>query len=342
MEHFPHAEPELGRFRTDALRGVNDPNLAASLPAGLKNNAQATWDFGKLFPQQPQNLPGVFNTLSGEVATDAKLVSFEMTNQFLNFMLDTSLNGRRGDERAAPPDAALGYAAATRPPAPVGFEHVEYGARHSAAASMRTATRRWARPASARIYGAGGGVDYRWSPDTVTGFAFAGGSTNWSVAQGLGTGRSDVFEGGVYGSTHFGPAYLAGALSAANHWMTTNRIAFGSDNLQASFNAQSYGARVEAGWRCTTQWAAVTPYVAGVAQRFSTPSYSETDQVGGGFALRYNSGSATEIRGEIGARLDSRLAINDDVSLILHGRGAWAYQSVTDPGLAATFEAALA
>ena len=237
----------------------------------------------------------------------------------------------------------LGYAAATRPPAPVGFEQrwSTWGSAFGGGVNANGDPAVGSSSVSARIYGAGGGVDYRWSPDTVTGFAFAGGSTNWSVAQGLGTGRSDVFEGGVYGSTHFGPAYLAGALSAANHWMTTDRLAFAGDKLQAAFNAQSYGARVEAGWRYTTQWAAVTPYVAGVAQRFSTPSYSETDQVGGGFALRYNSGSATEIRGEIGARLDSRVAINDDVSLILHGRGAWAYQSVTDPGLVATFEAAL-
>jgi fibronectin-binding autotransporter adhesin len=331
-------------FALDALRGVNDLNPAASLPAGLKNNAQATWDFGQLFPQQPQNLPGIFNTLSGEVAADAKLVGFEMTNQFLNFMLDTSLNGRRGEERATAPDAALGYAATTRPLPPVSFEQrwSTWGSAFGGGVNANGDPAVGSSSVSARIYGMGGGVDYRWSPDTVTGFAFAGGSTNWNVAQGLGTGRSDVFEGGVYGSTHFGPAYLAGALSAANHWMTTNRVAFGGDSLQAAFNAQSYGARVEAGWRYTTQWAAVTPYVAGVAQRFSTPSYSETDQVGGGFALRYNSGSATEIRGEIGARLDSRVAINDDVSLILHGRGAWAYQSVTDPGLVATFEAALA
>ena len=330
-------------FALDALRGVNDLNLAASLPAGLKNNAQATWDFGKLFPQQPQNLPGVFNTLSGEVATDAKLVSFEMTNQFLNFMLDTSLNGAAAKSGWRPTPRSVMQPRPGRPRRLALNSAGARGARHSAAASMRTATRQWARPASARASTAPVAA---WiiagSPDTVTGFAFAGGATNWSVAQGLGTGRSDVFEGGVYGSTHFGPAYLAGALSAANHWMTTDRLAFAGDKLQAAFNAQSYGARVEAGWRYTTQWAAVTPYVAGVAQRFLTPTYSETDLVGGGFALRYNSGSATEIRGEIGARLNSRVAINDDVALILHGRGAWAYQSVTDPGLVATFEAALA
>src|SRR5262249_27019593 len=38
----------------NALRGA----------AGLRNNPQATWDFGNLFPQQPQALPGIFNTLS--------------------------------------------------------------------------------------------------------------------------------------------------------------------------------------------------------------------------------------------------------------------------------------
>jgi uncharacterized protein with beta-barrel porin domain len=344
-------------FALDALRGVNDLNPAASLPAGLKNNAQATWDFGQLFPQQPQNLPGIFNTLSGEVAADAKLVSFEMTNQFLNMMLDSSLNGRRGGgatplafaadpEPAAAPDAALGYAAATatKAPAPLTFDQrwslwsSAFGRGLNASGDPAVGSS----SVSARIYGGGGGMDYRWSPDTVTGVAVAGGSTSWNVSQGLGSGRSDVFEGGVYGSTHVGPAYLAGALSVANHWMTTDRMAFAGDHLQAAFNAQSYGARVEAGWRYAMPWITATPYVAGVAQRFSMPGYSETDLVGGGFGLQYDSNSATEIRGEVGARLDSSLAINDDVSLILRGRAAWAYQTVTDPGLVATFEAALA
>jgi Autotransporter beta-domain len=58
--------------------------------------------------------------------------------------------------------------------------------------------------------------------------------------------------------------------------------------------------------------------------------------------LHYASSSATEIRGEVGARLDSRLAVNSDTTLILRGRGAYAYQTVNNPALLATFEAALA
>jgi uncharacterized protein with beta-barrel porin domain len=350
-------------YALDALRGVNDLNPAASLPAGLKNNAYATWDFGQLFPQQPANLPGIFNTLSGEVAADAKLVSFQMTNEFLNMMLDSSLNGRHGGtgalafasdeptgssgvaEQAGLSDAALGYAQAAKSPAPAANFDQRWSTWASAFGHGLNASGDAAVGSSsltAHMYGAGGGFDYRWSEDTVLGVAVAGGSTNWSVAQSLGTGRSDVFEGGVYGSTHFGSVYLAGAASAANHWMATDRMAFASDHLQSSFNAQSYGGRVEAGWRYVMPWVTATPYVAGTAQRYSTPTSSETDLIGGGFGLQYASSSATEIRGEVGARLDSRLAVSSDTTLILRGRSAYAYQTVNNPALLATFEAALA
>jgi uncharacterized protein with beta-barrel porin domain len=343
-------------FALDALRGVNDLNPASSLPAGLKNNAQATWDFGLLFPRQPQNLPGIFNTLSGEVAADAKLLSFQMTNQFLDFMLDSSLNGRSNSpgalafaaaagEQTTAPETALDYApAAIKAPRSLSFEQrwSVWGSGFGSALNASGDSAVGSASVRAGSYGGVGGADYRVSPDTLVGFAASGGGGSWNVAQGLGSGHSDVFQGGVHVSTHFGPAYLAAALSVANHWMTTDRVAFGGDHLQASFNAQSYGGRMEAGWRYAMPAVTVTPYVAGVIQRFSTPSYSETDLVGGGFALQYSPGTATEIRGEVGARLDSLFAINAGTSLVLHARGAWAYDKITDPGLAAMFEAALA
>ena len=80
-------------------------------------------------------------------------------------------------------------------------------------------------------------------------FSLAGGGTNWGLAQGLGSGRSDAFQAGVYGATRSGPAYVAAAFASANHWMTTNRIAFSGDQLTASFNGQSYAGCVEAGYR---------------------------------------------------------------------------------------------
>ena len=45
--------------------------------------------------------------------------------------------------------------------------------------------------------GFAGGLDYHYTPDTVLGFAFAGGGTNWSLSQGLGGGKSDAFQAGL-------------------------------------------------------------------------------------------------------------------------------------------------
>ena len=163
-----------------------------------------------------------------------------------------------------------------------------------AAATARQAIRRWSAATISPRATAGfaGGLDYRVTPNTVVGVALAGGGTNWSLAQGLGGGKSDAFQAGVYGATRSGPAYLAAAFAFTNHWMSTDRFAFAGDHLTASFNAQSIGARVESGYRFATMFGGLTPYAAIQAQSFRTPSYSETDVNGGGFALAYNGRTA--------------------------------------------------
>jgi outer membrane autotransporter protein len=118
---------------------------------------------------------------------------------------------------------------------------------------------------AARTVGFAGGFDYRLSPNAVVGLAFAGGGTDWSLSQGLGGGKSDAFQAGIYGATKYGPAYLAAAFAFANHWMSTDRLAFG-DHLTADFNAQSYGGRLEGGYRFATPFAGITPYAAIQAQ----------------------------------------------------------------------------
>ena len=133
---------------------------------------------------------------------------------------------------------------------------------------------------SARTAGFAGGLDYRVTPNTVVGVALAGGGTNWSLAQGLGGGKSDAFQAGVYGVTRSGPAYLAAAFAFTNHWMSTDRFAFAGDHLTASFNAQSFGARVESGYRFATIFGGLTPYAAIQAQNFRTgPAVGTPEQI---------------------------------------------------------------
>jgi outer membrane autotransporter protein len=190
--------------------------------------------------------------------------------------------------------------------------------------------------------GAGGvaaGLDYHLSRDAVVGLALAGGGTNWSLAQGLGGGRSDAFQAGVYAAARSGPAYVAASLAFADHWMSTDRFAPFGDHLTASFNAQSIGARLETGYRFGTGASGVTPYGALTAQQFRTPSYSETDLTGGGFALAYNGRTATDTRSELGARFDHVALVAPSAVLTLRGRLAWAHDWVNDPTLAAVFQA---
>src|SRR6202040_3542236 len=125
-------------------------------------------------------------------------------------------------------------------------------------------------------------IYYHLSRDSVVGFALAGGGTDWSLAQGLGGGKSDAFQAGAYGTARWGAAYAAAAWAYTNHWMSADRFAFAGDHLTASFNAQSFGARVESGYRFATPISGVTPYAALQAQNFRTPGYSETDVNGGG------------------------------------------------------------
>ena len=78
-------------------------------------------------------------------------------------------------------------------------------------------------------------------------------------------------QAGVYGFTHAGPAYLGGALAFANHWFTTNRSALG-DALTANFAGQSYGARLEGGYRyAVLPTLGVAPYAALQARNLYVP-----------------------------------------------------------------------
>jgi outer membrane autotransporter protein len=292
--------------------------------------------------------------LDGEVAADAEFGAFQLMDEFLNLMLDPFVDGRLGggsdgigghaisfapDAQASlPAEVALAYAGVLKAPAPAPFVQrwTAWGASYGGSNTSNGDPAVGSSNVAAQTFGFAAGMDYHYSPDTIFGFALGGGGTDWGLATG-GSGRSDAFQSGVYGITRFGPAYLAGALAFANQWMTTNRSAPG-DALTANFAAQSYGARLEAGYRyAVLPVLGVTPYAALQAQDFHTPSYSETDLTGGGFGLSYAAMNATDTRTELGARFDEPTVIGG-MPLLLRARVAWAHDFVSNPALDAVFE----
>ncbi|HEY6992365.1 MAG TPA: autotransporter outer membrane beta-barrel domain-containing protein, partial [Xanthobacteraceae bacterium] len=348
---------ELAELEAAGLKR-NQINVALALNNFYNSGGTLTPAFGAIFELTGSNLANALSQLSGEAATGAQQVAFQLTDQFLNLMLDPFVDGRSGiggaagpalgfapEREALPEDVALAYAKAMKGPVykgePLSFERRwgvwagGYGGYNKTGGDPVVDG---SHDLSARVAGGAAGLDYHVTRDTVVGFALAGGGTNWSLADGLGGGKSDALQAGVYGATRSGPAYLAAAFAFANHWISTDRFAPFGDHLIADFNAQSYSGRAEAGYRFGMAAVGITPYAAIQAQSFHTPSYSETDTNGGGFPLAFNSRTATDTRSELGACFDRLVAFNQSAVLSLRARLAWARDRVSDPTLAAVFQ----
>jgi Autotransporter beta-domain len=354
---------------------ANVTSLAAALDNFSNNGGNLPAAFQNLYDLPGPQLAAALGELSGETAADAEKGAFALMNQFLGVMLDPFVDGRScgggfnpllnplreerdcGDRQASgfapdhqtsfPPDIALAYAGVLKAPPPFTPSWTAWGSGFGGASTTVGNASVGSNTVTARDFGFAAGMDYHATPSTLYGFALAGGGTNWDLAQGLGTGRSDAFQAGVYGKSYFGSAYLAGALAFTNNWMTTDRTALG-DEITAHFSGQSYGGRLETGYRNVVATSGadnsiapyvigVTPYAALQSQWFHTPTYSETDLAGGGLGLTYNAMTANDTRSELGARFDNRMLL-DNMPLVLSARLAWAHDWVTNPTLDATFQ----
>lgn len=311
--------------------------------------------FNTLFDLNGSALANVLDQLSGGGgASGGVQAGNQMTNSFLTMLLN-GFSGGRGAVGGF--GAASGYA-----PAPV----MSAEAADAYAAIYKAAPRRddagWTSWGSAyggqsnargdaavgssdtraSTWGLAAGFDRRVSPSTVVGMAFGGGSTNWNLANGLGHGRGEVFQTGVYASHQMGAAYVSAAATYALHSVTTDRtvLVAGTDSLTADFTAHNVGGRVEAGWRFLAPGGTVgvTPYAAAQVQAFFLPGYGETATTGSNqFALAYDRRTATTTRSELGAWFDTRqLTGNGWVNLF--GRLAWAHDWRSDNSVTAAFQ----
>jgi uncharacterized protein with beta-barrel porin domain len=194
------------------------------------------------------------------------------------------------------------------------------------------------------VFGTAVGADYRFSAHTLAGFALAGGGTSFSITNGMGGGRSDLFQAGAFIKHNSGPVYLAGALAYGWQDVTTDRTVTiaGPDRLRAEFNANAWSGRVEGGYRNVAPFAGgvgLTPYAAGQFTTFNLPAYAETVLAGtGNFAMAYGVKSVTDPRSELGLRTDKSFAMADGI-LTLRGRLAWAHDFNRDRVVSATFQA---
>ncbi len=188
--------------------------------------------------------------------------------------------------------------------------------------------------------GLASGIDYRFGPDTVLGFAVGGGSTNWSFSNGLNSGNSNAFQAGLYGSQRWGTVYVSGAIAYAFDQMKANRTTttLPIANLASSFNLNGATGRLEGGNRFETKEIGITPYIAAQFSAMRSPSYSETTASGApGFGLTYAAQTTTDVRAEAGLWFDKTFPVSDTAALSLRARVAYAHDWWENNSLSASF-----
>jgi uncharacterized protein with beta-barrel porin domain len=345
----------------------NQQNVATSLNTYFNGGGALTERFGMLFALTGQNLRDALSQISGEIATQGAQAAFSSVDYFLNLMLDPFVTGRGGvatngagaNNYAAEDSEADAYAAKRKGRSPA--EQDAYAAMaRKASPRNNLLDPRWsvwgaayggqvkangdgaigARDASTRAFGFAAGADYRFSPDTLAGFALSGGGTSFSLAQGAGSGRSDLFQAGAFVRHNIGQAYLKGAIAYGWHDVTTDRVigVAGIDKLEGRYNANSFGARGEAGYRFVTPWMGVTPYAAGQSITYFMPGYADQVAIGlNTFALNYASRDITSARSELGLRSDKSFVL-ENALVTLRGRAAWAHDFDDSRSLTASFQ----
>ena len=338
----------LNGNQQNAANGINTFfNGGGPLPAGFLN----------LFNLSGAPLANALSQISGETATGSQQTTFNAMGQFMGLMTDPFMS--RSD-RANPASGASGYAdeasayAAnkktdafamfTKAPPAAPFEQrwsvwaAGFGGSQTTSGNAVVGSNN----TTSSIAGTAAGADYLISPNTIAGFALAGGATAFSVANG-GAGRSDLFQVGAYVRHNQGPAYISAALAYGWQDITTNRTVTvaGLDQLRAEFNANAWSGRLEGGYRFVspvTFGIGITPYAAAQFVTFDLPAYAEQAVVGtNNFALANNAKDVSDARTELGIRTDKSWAVIDGI-LTLRGRFAWAHDYDPDRSIGATFQ----
>ena len=180
--------------------------------------------------------PAGLTQVSGETATGSQQTTFDAMNQFMGVMTDPFIAGRgdrrqrRRRRRRYSPERAMAPALTRPRTSRVQGERDAYAAIFTKAPPLQSILR----PALERVGGGlrrladhrrqcGARLEHHDQPhlrhrgrrrlsllaEHLAGFALAGGGTNFSVVNGLGSGRSDLFQAGAFIRHTVGPAYVS-------------------------------------------------------------------------------------------------------------------------------------
>jgi outer membrane autotransporter protein len=181
--------------------------------------------------------------------------------------------------------------------------------------------------------GLAGGLDYRFAPDLLAGFAIGGSSSNFSVRDRITSGHLEGAHFGGYGVKTWGSLYTAGALSFSTFRNDTTRSIVGigpTETATGSFGSNLLSGRVEVGAKQVFGRFAVTPFAAVQVSQLWQNDFTEANPVPVGAAdplgLSYGSTSVTSLPTFLGAQFDTRFALSNGMALSPYARLSWVHE----------------
>ena len=154
-----------------------------------------------------------------------------------------------------------------------------------------------------RDFGIAAGFERQLDTQTMLGLSVSKGGAHFGLAEGVGSGTSDNFQGAIYGRTEQDDTYVAAALAYGYHDVTTARVLTiaGLDRYRSRFSAHNFAGEIEVGHRLGN----FTPYASLRGQAFTTPAYAETTNGGSPiFALAHDGQTVATGRAELGLKAD--------------------------------------
>lgn len=311
---------------------ANQSAVAAAINNGFNTGNSLPGGLSALFGQSGSTLAASLNTLSGESQSGVQVAAFAFGNQFLNTLLGSGAGtgpqqqkaqyaSLTASETAEAPRRLRGWVA--------GFGGYGWlgGTASNGSSSVQTS-----------VQGLAAGADWTFDGG-VLGVAVSGGTSNWFLDGGLGNGRTNAFQAGLYGRTRLGPLYLAAAGAWGQHAVSTQRsVPFLADSLTSNYTATTWSARAEIGHRWSFGDYGVTPFIAGQSQVVNTPGFCEGSQLGSGAALCLNAGSTTSLRSELGVDGEAELGSVLGSRTRVRARLAWAHEYQTTGSASAWFQ----
>src|ERR1700722_10072237 len=230
----------LFAFLLPSSASADQRAVANALDAFVAGGGTLPLAFLNLFNLSPSQLASAFTQLSGETATGAAQAGTQAMNSFLSMVTNPFDTNRPFAENRQLPTMFVKAAPLGAAPDPRrwGIWAAGYGGQTNAAGDPLGVG---SHDRSVSTYGYATGLDYLVTPYTVAGFALGGGGTGYGLSNGLGSGRSDMFQAAFYSTTRVNAAYLSAAVAYAWYGVSTDRYVTvaGTDHLTADFSANN-------------------------------------------------------------------------------------------------------